>query len=191
MRSAWFKAVRFALKFMKGVRGMDNDILEKKAFEAIHDLKSDVALLSGCVDRLSSIESVEGETSGKIEIIDEFLKEYNVFLDKYEESVNDKIRLFVAEVKNIVVKRKAEFMAIGIDVAEDGRLTLLDAKCKSKNVAGMPDDEEDTIFGALTEALFNAEVHMERFIPVKYLSYDSSKDYRILKQEGNIYTRGV
>ena len=55
----------------------------------------------------------------------------------------------------------------------------------------MPEDEEDTIFGALTEALFNAEVHMERFIPVKYLSYDSSKDYRILKQEGNIYTRGV
>ena len=46
---------------------MDNDILEKKAFEAIHDLKSDVALLSGCVDRLSSIESVEGEISGKIE----------------------------------------------------------------------------------------------------------------------------
>ena len=34
---------------------MDNDILEKKAFEAIHDLKNDVALLSGCVDRLGSI----------------------------------------------------------------------------------------------------------------------------------------
>ena len=191
MRSAWFKAVRFALKFMKGVRGMDNDILEKKAFEAIHDLKSDVALLSGCVDKLSSMVSEETDISEKVEVVAEFLEGYNLFFDKYEESVNDKIRLFVAEVKNIVIKRKAELMAVGIDVAEDGRLTLLDAKCRSKNADGMPEDEEDTIFGALTEALFNAEVHMERFIPVKYLSYDSSKDYRILKQEGNIYTRGV
>ena len=170
---------------------MDNDILEKKAFEAIHDLKNDIALLSGCVDRLSCIVSVEEETSRKAELIDEFLEEYNELFDKYEESINDKIRLFVAEVKNIVIKRKAEFIAIGIDVTEDGKLSLLDAKCKRKNEAVMSADEEDTIFSALSEALFNAEVHMERFIPIKYLSYDSSKDYRILRQEGNIYTRGV
>lgn len=170
---------------------MNNDMLEKKAFEAIHDLKNDVALLSGCVDRLGSMASEEADITQKAEVITEFLKEYNAFLDKYEETVNDKIRLFMAEVKNIVIRRKSGLMAIGIDVAEDGRLTLLDAKCKSKNADAMPEDGGDTIFSALTEALFNAEVHMERFIPVKYLSYDSSKDYRILKQEGNIYTREI
>jgi len=170
---------------------MDNDILEKKAFEAIHDLKNDIALFSGCLDRLGSMAVEEENISDNEEVVAEFLCRYNVFVDKYEASVNDKIRLFIVEVKNIVIKHKSELIALGIDVAENGRLSHSDAKCRNKNADAMYDGEEDTVFSVLSEALFNAEVHIERFIPVKYLSYDSSKDYRILKQEGNIYTREI
>lgn len=174
---------------------MDIDLLEKKAFGDIHDLKNDMALLSGCVDRLgepAAERAAGGDISDRAEIVDEFIRQFNTFVDKYEESVNDKIRLFIAEIKNIVIARKAELiMAVsGVDVSETGRLLVSDVNCKLKNADCMY-GEKDTVLEVLSEAFLNAEIHMERFIPVKYLSYDASKDYRILKQEGNIYTKEI
>lgn len=159
--------------------------MDKKAFAAIHDLKNDAVRLSRHVDRLEAV--VSGEVSDRDAVITDFLAEYEAFLKKYENSVNDKIRAFIAEIKSIVTGHKAELAGIGLDEA-DGRLKLYDSDCLLKGTDG---SEQDSVFAMLNEALLNAEVHMERFIPEKYLSYDRQRDYRILKQEGNIYTKKV
>lgn len=125
--------------------------------------------------------------SDKDTIITDFLAEYEDFLGKYENSVNDKIRAFIAEIKSIVTGHKAQLAGIGLEEA-DGRLKMYDSDCLIKGTDG---GEQDSVFAMLNDALLNAEVHMERFIPEKYLSYDRQRDYRILKQEGNIYTREV
>ncbi len=162
--------------------------LDKKAFAAIHDLKNDAVRLSRHIDMLEVV--VSGEVSDKDTIITDFLAEYEAFLKKYENSVNDKIRAFIAEIKGIVTGHKAQLAGIGLEEA-DGRLTLFESDCLIIDVGVGVEGESDSVFTSLNEALLNAEVHMERFIPEKYLSYDRQRDYRILKQEGNIYTREV
>lgn len=162
--------------------------MDKKAFASIHDLKNDAVRLSRHVDRLEDVAL--GEVSDKDTIITDFLAEYEAFLKKYENSVNDKIRAFIAEIKGIVTGHKAQLAGIGLEVA-DGRLALFDSDCLIIDVGAGIENESDSVFALLNEALLNAEVHMERFIPEKYLSYDKQRDYRILKQEGNIYTKEV
>lgn len=166
---------------------MNDGILDKKAFAAIHDLKNDAVRLSRHVDRLEAV-TLE-EMPDRDTVIAEFLAEYEAFLAKYETSVNDKIQAFIVEIKGIVTGHKAELAGIGLEEA-DGRLALYDSDCMIRDV-GATGSETDSVFAMLNEALLNAEVHMERFIPEKYLSYDRQRDYRILKQEGNIYTKEV
>jgi len=159
--------------------------LDRKTFAAIHDLKNDAVRLSRYVDSVEAITL--GEVSDRDIVIKDFLAEYEDFLKKYENSINDKIRAFIAEIKSIVTGHKSELAGIGLDEA-GGRLKMYDSDCLIKGTDG---SEQDSVFAMLNEALLNAEVHMERFIPEKYLSYDRQRDYRILKQEGNIYTREV
>ena len=168
---------------------MNDGILDKKAFAAIHDLKNDAVRLSRHVDRLADIAAGCG-VSDRDEVIRAFLREYDVFLIKYENSVNDKIRAFIVEIKSIITAHKSELAGIGLDADGEGRISILDEDCMIKGM-GADDSEQDSAFNMLNEALLNAEVHMERFIPEKYLSYDRQRDYRILKQEGNIYTKEV
>lgn len=167
---------------------MDGKI-DKKAFAAIHDLKNDAVQLSRHIDRLVDI-AAGCDVPDREEVIKAFLVEYEAFLKKYENSVNDKIRAFIAEIKSIVTGHKAQLAGIGLEEA-DGRLTLFESDCLIIDVGAGVEGESDSVFTSLNEALLNAEVHMERFIPEKYLSYDRQRDYRILKQEGNIYTREV
>ena len=159
--------------------------MDKKAFAAIHDLKNDAVRLSRHVDRLEAVAL--GEVSDRDTIITEFLAEYEAFIKKYENSVNDKIRAFIVEIKSIVTGHRSELASICLEET-DGRLKIYDSVCLLKGTDG---SEPDSVFAMLNEALLNAEVHMERFIPEKYLSYDKQRDYRILKQEGNIYTKKV
>ncbi|MBE5947745.1 MAG: hypothetical protein E7261_01825 [Lachnospiraceae bacterium] len=166
---------------------MDGKI-DRKAFAAIHDLKNDAVRLSGHVDRLEAVAL--GEVSDRDTIITDFLAEYEAFLEKYENSVNDKIQAFIVEIKGIVTGHRSELAGIGLEVA-DGRLALFDSDCLIVDAGAGVEDKSDSVFALLDEALLNAEVHMERFIPEKYLSYDRQRDYRILKQEGNIYTKEV
>ncbi len=168
---------------------MSNGIFDKKAFAAIHDLKNDAARLSRYIDRLADI-AAGCDVPDRDGVIKAFLGEYEAFLTKYEESINDKIKAFVVEIKGIVIRHKSELAGIGLDVSGEGRLSLFDTDCLIKDT-GAGGDDADSVFAILNEALLNAEVHMERFIPEKYLSYDKQRDYRILKQEGNIYTREV
>lgn len=163
--------------------------MDKKAFEAIHDLKNDAVRLSRHIDRLADI-AAGCDVQDRDEVIEAFLGEYEAFLTKYEDSINDKIKAFVVEIKGIVIRHKVELAGIGLDVSGEGRLSLFDADCLIKDI-GAGGDDADSVFTSLNEALLNAEVHMERFIPEKYLSYDRQRDYRILKQEGNIYTKEV
>ena len=163
---------------------MDGKI-DRKAFAAIHDLKNDAVRLSRHVDRLEAVAS--GEVSDRGTIITDFLAEYEAFLKKYENSVNDKIRAFIIEIKSIVTEHRSELAGIGLEESE-GRVKVYDSDCLIKGTDG---SEADSVFAVINEALLNAEVHMERFIPEKYLSYDKQRDYRILKQEGNIYTKEI
>lgn len=163
---------------------MDGKI-DRKAFAAIHDLKNDAVRLSRHVDRLEAITL--GAVSDRNTVIEEFLTEYEAFIKKYENSINDKIQAFIVEIKGIVTGHRSELASIGLDET-DGRLKIYDSVCLLKDTDG---SEQDSVFAMLNEALLNAEVHMERFIPEKYLSYDRQRDYRILKQEGNIYTKKV
>ena len=160
-------------------------IMDRKAFAAIHDLKNDAVRLSRHIDRLAAIAS--GEMNDRDAVITDFLAEYEAFIEKYGSSVNDKIRAFIVEIKGIVAGHKSELAGIGLEEV-DGILLMYDSDCLIKGSDG---SEQDSVFAVLNEALLNAEVHMERFIPEKYLSYDRQRDYRILKQEGNIYTREV
>lgn len=169
---------------------MDDRILNSNAFAAIHDLKYDTARLSGCIDRLADIADGGCETDSD-EAVKIFLREYEAFLIKYENSVNDKIRVFVAEIKGLLIEHKAELAGIGLDMESDGRLALSDVYCRIKYAGTNISDKSDSVFVLLNEVLLNAEIHMERFIPEKYLSYDRQRDYRILKQEGNIYAGEV
>lgn len=162
--------------------------LDKKAFAAIHDLKNDAVRLSRYVDRLEAITL--GAVSDRNTVIEEFLTEYEAFIKKYENSINDKIQAFIVEIKGIVTGHRSELAGIGLEAA-DGRLALFESDCLIIDVGAGVEDESDSVFALLNEALLNAEVHMERFIPEKYLSYDRQRDYRILKQEGNIYTKKV
>lgn len=164
--------------------------LDRKTFAAIHDLKNDAVRLSRHIDRLADI-AAGCDVQDRDEVIEAFLGEYEAFLTKYEDSVNDKIKAFVVEINGIVIGHRAELAGIGLDVSAEGRLSLFDADCLIKDTSVGGDDETDSVFALLNEALLNAEVHMERFIPEKYLSYDRQRDYRILKQEGNIYTKEV
>ena len=162
--------------------------MDRKAFAAIHDLKNDAVQLSRYVDRVETITL--GEVPDRDAVIAEFLAEYEAFLKKYENSINDKIRAFIIEIKSIVTGHRAQLAGIGLEEA-DGRLTLFESDCLIIDAGAGVEDESDSVFAILNEALLNAEVHMERFIPEKYLSYDRQRDYRILKQEGNIYTKEV
>ena len=165
---------------------MNERVLDKKAFEAIHDLKNDAVRLSRHVDRLEAITSVDAPD--REVVITDFLSEYEAFLAKYENSANDKIKAFVVEVKSIITSNKAELAGVGLEVSGEGSLTIFDANFLVKDTSR---EEGESVFAILNEALLNAEVHMERFIPEKYLSYDRQRDYRILKQEGNIYTKEI
>ena len=167
---------------------MDGKV-DRKAFAAIHDLKNDAVRLSRHIDRIEDI-AIGNEVLDRDVVITSFLEEYETFLTKYDNSVNERIRAFMVEIKEIVISRRAELAAIGLDVDRNGGISLFDIDCLIKDT-GVDDGEQNSVFAVLNEALLNAEVHMERFIPEKYLSYDKQRDYRILKQEGNIYTREV
>ena len=81
---------------------MNERVLDKKAFEAIHDLKNDAVRLSRHVDRLEAITSVDAPD--REVVITDFLSEYEAFLAKYENSANDKIKAFVVEVKRTLIQ---------------------------------------------------------------------------------------
>lgn len=169
---------------------MDDRILNSNAFAAIHDLKYDAARLSACIDGLADIADGGRETDSGA-AVKNFLREYEEFLIKYEDSDNDKIKAFVVGIKEILAGHKAELAGIGLDLGSDGRLILCDVYCRIKDTGMGRVDKLDSVFTILNEALLNAEIHIERFIPEKYLSYDRQRDYRILKQEGNIYAGEV
>ena len=97
--------------------------MDKKAFAAIHDLKNDAVRLSRHIDRLADI-AAGCDVPDREEVIKAFLVEYDAFLTKYEDGINDKINAFVAEIKGIVTGHKAQLAGIGLDVSGEGRLSL-------------------------------------------------------------------
>lgn len=155
---------------------------DKNIFEEIHNLKNDAALLSGAVDAFNMRNEQSGEGVRKA-----FLTEYRAFVEKYENSSNLKVRAFVEYIKNIVRLHASEFVCFGIDAGENGELSVLKADGVIRASASPNDGQGsgvstgENVFEIINKALLDAQIHMERFIPEKYLSYDKSSDYRILR----------
>ena len=64
---------------------MNERVLDKKAFEAIHDLKNDAAQLSRYIDRLADI-AAGCDVPDRDEVVKAFLGEYEAFLQGFYRS---------------------------------------------------------------------------------------------------------
>ncbi|MBQ9764597.1 MAG: hypothetical protein IJW18_00185 [Lachnospiraceae bacterium] len=165
---------------------MREDELYKKSFADVQELNKDIVVFSRTIDNLN--ESAGGSDSDKREqAVHDFIAQYHQFIEKYENSINERIQAFATKIIGIIQDNKAEMLLFGIDRDDDGRLKSMEEYCYIKE-----DKSSDrTVLDILNKELLNAKIYIERFIPGKYVSYDADKDYRVIQNEGNIYTRSV
>lgn len=86
---------------------------DRQAFEAVHNVKRDAVRLSGDIDVIGTAGSREA-----------FIARYHEFLDRYEGSINENVRKFAADIKNIVFEYEDALNAAGIWADASGRLRL-------------------------------------------------------------------
>lgn len=184
---------------------------DRQAFEAVHNVKRDAVRLSGDIDIIGTAGSREAFIARYHEFLDRYADSTNENVRKFAADIKNILSEYEDALNAAGIWADAsgrlsltaetdggERMAhTSEETSKAGQLmtqqadTTVPADTVRNKTADLSEDRIEEAFHAINKALLSAEVNMERLIPKKYVSYDAKREYRVLQQAGNIYSKNI